>query len=79
MEYCDNVLDKDSDNRDIQQLRQKCMNASKLKERDLRRREMLYRKKGKEERLLLDTIVSRNLRFDFPKGNHSFTYTILNI
>lgn len=68
IENCDLILDKDANNKEMQALRQKCINESKAKERDLRKKKILLKKQQNEESSLLNEIDSRNLQFDFGKG-----------
>lgn len=70
IEYCDIILGKDSNKKDIQKLRQKSMTAIKFEERDSRKKKRFITKKDSEEKMLLQTIFNRNLSFDFQKGEH---------
>lgn len=68
VEYCDLILDKDTNNKDVQQLRQKSLNAAKINERDSRKKEANIKKQKAQEQLLLDSIAKRNVKFDFATG-----------
>lgn len=57
--FCDQILDKDPNNREILKLRQDCINESKKRERDARRRKQIEKKKEQEEKQLIQEILKR--------------------
>lgn len=63
VDFCDNLLDEEPANKEMQALRQKCLNASKAKQRDFRKRLSALKKKANEEKELLKVISSRKLKF----------------
>ncbi|CAH1117980.1 unnamed protein product [Phaedon cochleariae] len=71
VDFCDIILDKQKDDRDILELRKKCVGAEKQKERDERRTEVETKKKAREEKALLGEILSRGYHIDGSKGNLS--------
>ncbi|XP_072382348.1 DNA polymerase interacting tetratricopeptide repeat-containing, protein of 47 kDa [Diabrotica undecimpunctata] len=72
VEYCDILLTKDKENKTVLDLRKKCTNAEKLKERDERKREQVAKKREKEEKVLINEIISRGYNIEGgSKGNLS--------
>lgn len=64
IDYCESILEKDVNNKDVQELRQKSFNAMKLLERDRRKKELLTRNQERDVQLLLEEIQKRKLKFD---------------
>lgn len=59
IKYCDDILETKKDNREVQELKQKCVKASKLQERDRRMREQKVNKKEKEVENFLKILRSK--------------------
>lgn len=72
IEYCDNILNTEKDNRIILDLRKKCVNAAKLKERDERKREQQHKKRNQEDNVIINEIIKRGYTIEEgTKGNLS--------
>ncbi|KAH1011063.1 DNA polymerase interacting tetratricopeptide repeat-containing, protein of 47 kDa isoform X2 [Dendroctonus ponderosae] len=64
IEYCDNILESDKTNKDILNLRKKCVNALKLKERNDRKRDADNKKANQSVKDLIAEIVSRGYKIE---------------
>ncbi|KAJ8956073.1 hypothetical protein NQ318_016525 [Aromia moschata] len=70
IEYCDQILDKDKDNKEILELRKKSVSDAKEKERDDRRREVLEKRKAKEEEEIIKEILKRGYKIEGGEQGH---------
>lgn len=75
VDYCDSILEKQKDNKEILELRQSSINAAKLKERDDRKKEVAAKKKAKEEELLIKEILNRG--YNIEGGVKGFSPVVL--
>lgn len=67
IEYCDKILSKQKNNKEILELRSKAVKACKIKDRDARIKERELKNKTKAQKELLEAIAARtgkNLEFD---------------
>lgn len=61
IEYCDEVLEK---NKSILELRTKCVNEDKLKQRNERKKDLQNRKLKRSEEQLVNEILKRGYRIE---------------
>lgn len=79
VDYCDNLLERQKNNKEILELRQNSINAAKLKERDDRKREVASKRKAKEEEILIKELLNRGYNIERGvKGGFIFTNYILH-
>ncbi|XP_018565306.1 tetratricopeptide repeat protein 4 [Anoplophora glabripennis] len=64
VDYCDKILEKQKDNKEILELRQNSINAAKLKERDDRKNEAAAKRKAKEEEDIIKEIINRGYNIE---------------
>lgn len=70
IEYCDKILETDKNNKDVQELRKKCVTEAKLKVRNERKREKEIRKQEEDEKRVIQEIVKRGIRIETGKGEN---------
>lgn len=64
IEYCDNILESDKTKKDILNLRKKCVNALKLKERNDRKKDAENKKANQSVNDLITEIISRGYKIE---------------
>ncbi|XP_060533538.1 DNA polymerase interacting tetratricopeptide repeat-containing, protein of 47 kDa [Cylas formicarius] len=68
IEFCDKLLNVDKSDTEILQLRKKCLNLLKVKERDQRRKETAFKKDKQKEEKLINEILKRGYKLDGGKS-----------
>ncbi|KAI4455293.1 tetratricopeptide repeat protein 4 [Holotrichia oblita] len=71
IEFCDIILDNEPGNKDVVKLRQDSVHKKKDKERNSRKKELDFKRRLKEEELLLEEIRSRNINIDSKNNSLS--------
>ncbi|KAK9703568.1 Cns1/TTC4 Wheel domain [Popillia japonica] len=71
IELCDTILDSEPGNKDVVKLRQDSVHKKKDKERNSRKKELDFKRRLKEEELLLTEIRNRNINIDSKNNSLS--------
>lgn len=73
VEFCDLILEKNKTDKDILELRKKCVNDAKLKDRNTRKKYLEDKKKKQIENTLIEEILKRGYNIE-RKGNLNLSH-----